>query len=223
MNNTTLIAVTIIICGGIVAGAVILGGNHGAAIPQQAHQAMAANSQEPFRPLSDSDFLYGNKDAKVTIVEFSDYECPFCGRLHPTLKELVDSRPEDVNWVYRDFPVHKEAWNTSYAATCVGKIAGNEAFWEYSNTMFANQRKFDQEYYEEVAQGFGVSPTDLQTCMALDETKQIVADHFAEAQRSGGRGTPHSVIITASGQFSPASGALPIETLHQIVDQALVN
>ena len=59
--------------------------------------------------------------------------------------------------------------------------------------------------------------------MALDETKQIVADHFAEAQRSGGRGTPHSVIITASGQFSPASGALPIETLHQIVDQALVN
>jgi protein-disulfide isomerase len=223
MNNTTLIAISIIVSGGLVAGAVILGSGQSNSIPASAQHAMQANSQEAFRPLSETDFVYGDKGAKVTIVEFSDYECPFCARLHPTLKELVDERPEDVNWVYRDFPVHKEAWNTSYAATCVGKIAGNDAFWEYSNIMFANQRKLDQKFYEESAQQFGISATDLQACVDLDETKQIVADHFAEAQRSGGRGTPHSVVITASGQTIPASGALPFDTLNDIIDQALVN
>ena len=224
MKNQTLIALSIIIAGGLVAGAVIMNANQtNPPIAGSDHTTTQEHAPDSFRTISENDFIYGNPDAKVTVVEFSDYECPFCSRLHPALKELVDSRPDDVNWVYRDFPVHKEAWNTSYAANCVGQIAGNDAFWQYSDIMFENQRNLDQDFYVETAQKFGVSETDLSACMATSEVQDTVQSHYTEAQRSGARGTPFSIVITNNGQLMQAPGALPLETWHQVVDQALEN
>lgn len=219
MTNNLLIAISITISGGLIGGAVLMSNNKTDNPPFA--QAYTESTNQAFRDIQENDFVYGKRNAQLTIVEYSDYECPFCARLHKSLKELVDSRPSDVNWVFRDFPVHKEAWNTSYAATCIGKISGNDAFWDFSNIMFENQGSLDSKLYIETAKQFGITANQLESCMNSSETQKIVTDNFEEAQRAGARGTPYSILINTNGQLSPLSGALPITTLNTVINQAL--
>jgi protein-disulfide isomerase len=89
--------------------------------------------------VSDSDHFRGSRDAKVVFVEYSDYDCPFCSRLHPTLKRLVDEYDGRVAWVYRHFPLtqlHPQARDVSIAAECAAELGGNDAFWEFTDRYF---------------------------------------------------------------------------------------
>jgi protein-disulfide isomerase len=88
-------------------------------------------------PIDENDFIKGNADARYAIIEWSDYECPFCGRFQQSASQLVEEN-EDVKWVYRQFPLdalHPNTRDKSIAALCVGQIAGNDAFWEFSDTL----------------------------------------------------------------------------------------
>jgi len=81
-----------------------------------------------------TDYVGGNKDAKFSLVEFSDIDCPFCKRFHPTAQKLVDTYKGQVNWVYRQFPLdqlHPNARMKAQGARCAGKLGGAEAFWKY--------------------------------------------------------------------------------------------
>lgn len=86
------------------------------------------------------DYFKGPADAEVTIYEWSDYECPYCAAVHPTLQRVVDTYP-NVNWVYRNLPLsfHPQATPAAKAALCIGEEEGNEAFWNFTDTLFADQ------------------------------------------------------------------------------------
>jgi hypothetical protein len=86
--------------------------------------------------VTESDHIYGNKDAEVTIVEYSDYECPFCKQFSPTLKKIVDESNGTVRWVYRHYPLHQHSFEKLVAAECVAKLKGNDAFWQYGDLLF---------------------------------------------------------------------------------------
>lgn len=89
--------------------------------------------------ISDEDFVRGNEDARYAIIEWSDYECPFCGRFQDSASQMV-AKNDDVKWVYRQFPLdalHPNTRQKSIAALCVGQIAGNDAFWEFSDTLLS--------------------------------------------------------------------------------------
>lgn len=176
--------------------------------------------------VNENDNVFGNPDAKVTIIEFSDYECPFCARLHPTLERVVAESDGEVNWVYRHFPlttIHPNAEPAAIAAECVARLAGNDAFWDFSSDLFANQRTLGSSLYTSLAAEYGVSSADLASCMSDPSVASEVTAHFEEAVAAGGRGTPFSVVVSANGEFFPFSGALPYEQLKPIVEQALVN
>lgn len=92
-----------------------------------------------FRPISENDHIYGNKDAKVTVIEYSDFECPFCRSFHPVVERAVNSFDGEVNWVYRHFPleaIHPNARNMAHASECVAELGGNDAFWAFSDQLF---------------------------------------------------------------------------------------
>lgn len=92
-----------------------------------------------YRPISEDDHLYGNPDAEVTVIEYSDFECPFCKTFHPIVERLVNESDGKVNWVYRHFPlesIHPNARGMALASECVAELGGNEAFWEFSNKLF---------------------------------------------------------------------------------------
>lgn len=91
-------------------------------------------------PLIEGEHVMGNPNtADVTIVEYSDFECPFCARFHPVLEQVVAESNGSVAWVYRQFPltqIHEHAFERAIASECVAQIKGNDAFWEYANLLF---------------------------------------------------------------------------------------
>ncbi|MFQ5540843.1 MAG: DsbA family protein [Candidatus Paceibacteria bacterium] len=226
------IAIAIVIAGAFIALALFLSGQSASGLPANSGhtQGSFANNNSgtasSIRTVSDTDHIFGNPDAPVTIVEFSDFECPFCQRLHPTLSRVVEESDGQVRWVYRHFPlssIHPQAESAAAASECVARLAGNDAFWEFGSFLFENQRRLGTALYAEGGARFGISEGDLTSCMNERGIRSRVTGDFNEAIAAGGRGTPFSVIISASGQFFPFSGALPYEQVTSLIEQALVN
>lgn len=93
-------------------------------------------------PVTDADRIRGNVDAPVTIIEFSDIDCPFCQSLHPTLIQLLEDRPDDVRWVYRHFPLaglHPEATDKALATECVGELSDDETYWKFLDLLISGE------------------------------------------------------------------------------------
>ncbi|MFA6355226.1 MAG: thioredoxin domain-containing protein [Candidatus Paceibacterota bacterium] len=91
-------------------------------------------------PVDDTDHVKGDpKTAQITIIEYSDFECPFCARFHPVLERIVSESNGSIAWVYRQFPltqIHKNAMDRAIASECVAKLKGNDAFWKYADLLF---------------------------------------------------------------------------------------
>lgn len=103
--------------------------------------ASNANPQiaQSIKPITGEDHIFGNSDAPIKIVEFSDLECPFCQKFHPTVKQIVEDYDGQVTWVYRHFPlesIHSYARPAAEASECVAELGGNDAFWQYLDLLF---------------------------------------------------------------------------------------
>lgn len=155
--------------------------------------------------------VYGDKDASITIVEFSDFQCPFCAQLHTTLKRIVDESEGSIKWVYRHFPLpnHPQAMYAAIVSECVLHHSSNEAFWQFSDTLFNNQRQITKAYIDETAVANGLTQDILSTCVDDQAITNEIETDMSVARNLGGSGTPFSVIINADGTTKPVSGALP--------------
>lgn len=172
--------------------------------------------------ITSDDWIFGNPDAKISIVEFSDIDCPFCASLHPTLEEVVKKYPNDVNWVYRHFPlgqIHPEAEGKAIASECVGAEYGNDTFWKYLSGLFTSQSS--NEVIEE-AEKLGLDTDKLKSCLADRTYADDVAEDFQSGVEAGTTGTPNSVIVF-EGQALPVSGALPFDQFDSIITGLLEN
>lgn len=231
-KNQLLIPGAIVVAGLFIALAIFFSGG-GANLPTGGTQDGGSDfgnnnsgSASSIRAVDENDHIFGNPDAPVTIVEFSDYECPFCSRLHPTLERIVAESDGEVRWVYRHFPlnsIHPQATPAAIAAECVARLGGNDAFWDFSQTLFDNQRALGSSLYVREAIALGIDEATFNSCLNDASVVQRVQQDFDEAVAAGGRGTPFSVIVSASGEFFPFSGALPYEQLAPIVEEAKAN
>ncbi len=101
----------------------------------------AVKAQEPYDqvpPVSDSDHVRGNPNAKIVLIEYSDFECSYCTKFHPTMKQIIEEFDGDVAWVYRHYPLsfHPQAQPSAEAAECVAKLGGEDAFWLFVDALF---------------------------------------------------------------------------------------
>jgi len=136
----------------------------------------------------------GPDDARVTIVEFSDFQCPFCQRATPVLEEIEGRYPKDVRIVYRHLPldsIHPRARASAEAAACAAE--GNK-FWEYHDRLFANTRALADEDLRRYAAEVGLEPQSFDECFRTRRYASAVADDVQEAQRIGVTGTPAFVV-----------------------------
>jgi protein-disulfide isomerase len=187
-------------------------------------QVIESNSDQKLRPAEESDHVRGNPNASITVIEFGDFECPFCARLHPTLSRLVEEN-DDVSWIYRHFPlsIHSNAFSAAVASECIAQLAGEEAFWDFADKAFSNQRRLGTSFYQEVAQSHGIASPALNTCLKDQSVSREVEKDFEETVRLGGRGTPFVVIISKQGQLIPFSGALPYNQISGLIEQVRNN
>lgn len=171
----------------------------------------------------DNDWIKGNKDAKVSVIEFSDTECPFCGKFHSTMEQVVADYKGKVNWVYRHFPIsslHSKAVREAEATECAGDQGGNEAFWAYTDRLFAitpaNNRLLDSQL-PEIAEYVGLDVKKFQACLDSGKYSQKIQDEIKAAQAAGAQGTPYSVIISGD-QKVLIPGALSVEGVKALID-----
>lgn len=219
MNEQTqqspyVIAVAIVVGFGLVAAAIFFGSTtvHQKAVAIADNSAPAAiDGPDARRGADEQRNLYGNPDAKVTIVEFSDFECPFCARLHPTLEQIVDNSEGEISWEYRHLPLpgHQGAEIAAIASECVAQEIGNDAFWEYTRKLLDNQRSITAAFLEEEAIALGLASDAYAACITSEEVAARVQADADAARSLGGRGTPYSVVRFPDGTQRPVSGALP--------------
>jgi protein-disulfide isomerase len=167
----------------------------------------------------DDDPILGDPDAPVTIIEFSDYQCPFCAKFYSETLVLIKENYIDtgkVKFVYRDFPlvnIHNQALKAAEASECVHELGGDEAFWEIHDKLFENQRALSVDNYKKWASELGYDISDcLDSGMMNDEVQKDIQD----AQAAGGRGTPHFVI---NGKV--ISGAQHYNVFEELIESEL--
>jgi protein-disulfide isomerase len=163
---------------------------------------------------TDNDPVRGAKDAKVTIIEFSDFECPYCRRVQPALKRLLEEYDGRVRLVFRDFPlsIHKNAQKAAEAAQCA---AEQDKFWPYHDKLF-EVTALSPDDLKKYASELELDPDKFNACLDSGQYAQEVADDMKDGQEAGVNSTPSFFI---NGQ--PLSGAVPYERFQEIVDAAL--
>lgn len=189
-----------------------------------ADQAASAN----IPPVSDTDFIRGNPNAPIMIVEYSDYDCPFCQVFHQTMTQIMNEYglTGKVAWVYRQFPIaqlHPNAPKISEAALCVGELAGNDAFWKFSDQVFASRevnQPTEMTRLTEFATAAGADAQAFETCLQSGRQKAAVDASVNEAFTAGIQGTPHSYLLVGNQQ-AVIEGAQPYVAVRQIVDNLL--
>lgn len=189
---------------------------------EQQKQEMAKNNL--VKP-NDSDYVRGNPDAAITIIEYSDYECPYCKQFHETMKEVVATNKDDVNWIYRHFPLafhNPLASKEAEAAECVGSIAGNDAFWEYTDLIYDTTKSnngLELTQLPILAEQIGVDVAKFTECYEAGTFTEKVQQQLAEGSKAGVSGTPGSIILNnKTGDVKLISGALPAEMIQKEID-----
>jgi protein-disulfide isomerase len=135
-------------------------------------------------------YYLGPKDAKVTIVEFADFQCPFCARMVPTLKEIVEQYKGKVRWVFRDLPlreIHPEALPSAVAANCAG---AQGKYFDMHHALFENYRTLSSTLYKELAAKMSLDMQKFEACLKDPKMEAEVLRDAAEAANLGVNGTP---------------------------------
>jgi len=173
------------------------------------------------------DHVRGNADAKITLIEYSDFECPFCASFHPTMLQVMKEYGDDVRWVYRHYPLsfHPQAQKAAETSECVAKLKGKDAFWEFSDKIFAENTKLagslTAESAQTIAVAMGVDATALKTCVDSGEMAAKVKADMTDGTGAGISGTPGTIILAADGQAELIPGAVSFDQVKTMLDKYL--
>ncbi len=166
--------------------------------------------------VSNADYIRGNKNASVTIIEYSDFQCPFCSRFHETMLQVMEEYGDQVRWVYRHFPLtslHPEAQSAAEAYECAAEQGKYAA---YADALIENQDNLGDDLYSKLAGDLGLNTSQFEECLSSGKYKNKVSSQAKAGASAGVRGTPATFI---NGEM--VSGAVPYSSLKQIIDSKL--
>lgn len=174
------------------------------------------NSQAIQVNVSENDQIRGNFDAPITIIEWSDFQCPYCSSFHETMKKVMENYPNNVRWVYKHFPldsIHPYAREAAEASECAAE-QGN--FWEYSDELFARQSSIQsggKDFLRQAAADIGLNTTKFNQCLDSGKFASKVEADYQAGLEIGVRGTPGAFL---NGR--ELGGAVPFEQLKSYID-----
>jgi protein-disulfide isomerase len=176
------------------------------------------------------DHVRGNPQAGVTLIEYTDFECPFCKGFHATPKDLLDRYQGRLNWALRNFPLafhDPAARKEALAGECVARLAGNDAYWKYADAVFASTRSNgnglpEDKSVENLAESIGVKRPAMARCIkdATDVTR--IEQDIADGKAAGVSGTPTTVVRNnRTGESEAVVGALSADALVPAIERML--
>ncbi len=171
-------------------------------------------------------YVKGKSNAKVEIIEFSDFECPFCGRFYSqTLGEIeknyIDTGKAKLAFKHLPLPFHASAQKAAEASECAGEIGGNDAFWAMHDGIFDNmaiQAGIEVPKLKALASDIGLDQGKFDSCLDNGDMEAKVKAHLAEASKLGASGTPTFFINGIK-----VVGAQPYAAFEQAIEAALKN
>jgi protein-disulfide isomerase len=232
-SDNLSVPIAIVITGLIIAGAIIVTnqnpktslketGQQAAQILPDANSPTQPSPEQPSqKPVAEfkitkDNHIRGDFNAPITLVEFSDFECPFCGRHYPTLNKILSDYKGKVRLVYKHFPLgfHPNAQKAAEASECADEQG---KFWEYHDKLFENQiTGYSLDKFKQWAKDLGLNSNKFNDCLDSGKYAQKVQADYQEGLQKGVNGTPATFI---NGQL--VSGALPYESFKQIIDGLL--
>ena len=212
-----------VLAAGVVIAAAILYVNYhpapAAALAEAGTQNLPANVNVS-APSAD-DHIIGDPKAPVVLIEYSDFQCPFCSLVYPTIKTIVQNSNGKIAWVMRNFPlssIHPNANPAANAAECIAEQLGNDGWWKFADDVFASQESLGDAFYNGLAQKYGADMTKFKSCYAASKYQAKIDAQTLEAEQNGGQGTPYTVVY-GNGKQVPVSGALPQAQFEAVIQQ----
>lgn len=155
--------------------------------------------------------IHGKKKAKYTIIAFSDFQCPFCSRGNETVKQLLEKYGDDINYVFKHFPLsfHPEAAPAAKACWAAGK---QDKFYEYHDLLFENQAKLGEELYIQLAEELDLNIEKFNKDRKSDDAEKAIKEDMEQGQAIGIRGTP-GFILNGVKIF----GAYPVDYFEKVI------
>lgn len=175
------------------------------------------------KPDPKTDHWEGPTNAKVVLIEYSDFECPFCERYYKTPGEILKNNKE-VAHVFRHFPLsfHPKAQKSAEATECAAELGGNEAFWSLSHAIFEAMPDMELSQLPDLAAKAGVDKAAFKKCLDSDKYAKKVTDQLNEGSTAGIAATPSTVIYNMkTGKNEVVEGALPTTEVQKTLDSVL--
>lgn len=225
-NQRTLVIA--ILLSGLIIGWAIFYTRSGTIHTTEGGATTTATRLASVRPVQANDHVWGNPNAKMVFIVYSDFVCPFCKEFHTTMHNIIEYYGTDgsVAWVFRHIPIvqlHKEAPMYALASECVAQLGGNQAFWKFSDSLFAAitiDTQPDTDALLALAEGAGIERPAFASCMRSNELMTAVTRDFNEAVAAGASASPFTVLITPDGRTS-FEGARDFKTLSVAIMASL--
>lgn len=166
------------------------------------------------------DHVRGRRNAVITLVVYSDFECPFCKTHHETMRKILRAYRGKVNLIFRHFPLpfHESAKPAAQAAECVAKIRGTTAFWTFVDRIFEQ----GADTYAQVGADASGNAAKFRSCMERGETTALIDGQIQGATKAGVSGTPTTYLIDRrSRTITQMVGAQPLESFRTAIDALL--
>lgn len=179
------------------------------------------------KAVAKDDHIRGANNPQVTLIEYSDFECPFCKRFHQTMQQVMITYQDQVAWAYRHFPLsfHANAQKEAEASECANELGGNDAFWKYTDAIFerttSNGTGFALNQLVPLAKELGLPEAKFKECLDSGKYAAHVNQDLAEGQQSGVNGTPGTFVVSQDGKQQYIPGALPWEQVKSVIDSLL--
>lgn len=182
-------------------------------------QDINKNSDKKFDVSADDDAVLGDPNAEITIIEFSDYQCPFCKKFYDETLPLLKSNYIEkgkVKIIYRDYPlssIHPKAQKAAEAAECAGE---QNKYYEYHDKLFKNQKALEIADLKKYAKEIGLNTNNFNDCLDSNKMESEVQKDLEDGQNLGIQGTPAFFI-----NGNPLMGAYPFEAFKNLIEQEL--
>lgn len=223
--------IAIVLAAALVAGAIVFNGMQKSGGSQVANVGDTKEQQTPeikVAPVTDKDHIRGNPNAPVMIIEYSDFDCPFCKNFHETMNKIMAEYGTEgkVAWVYRQFPLeqlHPNAPKVAEASECVASIGGNDAFWKFTDLVFGERgvnEPTNIDKLPDMAERAGADKAQFKECLSSGKFESKVQDSITEGMAAGARGTPYSLLIVGDQQ-GVINGAQPYMNVKRMIDTVL--
>lgn len=179
-------------------------------------------------PISEEDHIRGDKNAPLTWIEYSDFECPFCKAFHPSMQKMLEEFDGKIKLVYRHFPLSFHdplATKEAEASECANELGGNDAFWKMHDEIFArtqsNGNGMAVSELDNIAAEIGLNADAFKTCMESGKYVQHIQSQISEGSLAGVTGTPGSFLVDEDGNAQLVSGAVPYAQIQALINAAL--